>query len=56
MLAIILIQVCKMLKGGQMHRIYNEEHRVPYAWGWHQSEDVWVGYEEIGSLETKVGH
>ena len=32
-------------------RVWNDEHKVPYAY----YGDQWVGYDDVESLEIKVG-
>ena len=43
-------QICHNLANG-WKRIWNDEQKVPYAY----NGDQWVGYDDLESLEIKVG-
>ena len=42
-------QICSMISSGGT-RNYHDEHMVP----WVVKGDQWVGYDDVGSLTTKV--
>ena len=45
------LQICRVLQSTSATRVFDEEQRVPYVY----QDDSWFGYEDVQSLQGKVG-
>ena len=43
-------EICEKLRSGEFTEYWDEEGKVPYAYG----GDQWVGYDNIDSIQYKV--
>ena len=50
-LAACCLQICRVLQSASATRVFDKEQGVPYVY----QDDDWFGYEDVQSLQGKVG-